>query len=107
MQTRLALALIATALAGCDDMEREEYQHTELVQDVQRAMCADQPKVRARALSAVSAKSEGRPLGEASQDIAEIADDVAKNGCPPGAKERPKGEQEAEDFLAERYGVEP
>lgn len=88
-------------------MEREEYQHRELVADVQRAMCADQPKVRARAVSAVSAKSEGRPLGEASQDVADIAGEVAENGCPPSAKLQPKAEAEAGEFLAERYGVEP
>lgn len=77
------LSLVIVALSSCDQpMETEQYSRERLVQDVADAMCASDQQNRADALRRISAKSEGFPLTEVSDEVADIADKIAEEGCP-------------------------
>lgn len=77
------LSLTVVALSGCErPMETEQYTQERLARDVTEAMCASDQASRADALRRISAKSEGFPLTEVSDEVADIADRIAEEGCP-------------------------
>ena len=97
MKHALALPLFLLTLAGCDpQQEREDFAPAELTADVARAMCAEDQDTRAAALADVSSKSEGRNLGEVSQEVHDQAASIAEAGCPKGAGDKPESLKVAE-----------
>jgi uncharacterized lipoprotein NlpE involved in copper resistance len=97
MKHALALPILMLALTGCDaQQERKDFAPAELTADVARAMCAEDQDTRAAALAGVSSKSEGRNLGEVSQEVHDQAATIAEKGCPKEAGAKPDSLKVAE-----------